>query len=329
MRLKSPHVKTCSDQTFLLPAMTDTKRANGRYYTCGDPFSNAPFKKWARQAGLPGGRVLEPFAGGNSLIKMLSDRGLCKRSSSFDIAPANAGVKRRDTLRDFPRGCDICVTNPPWLAKNSATVRGLAFPQCRYDDLYKYALGKCLDNCPYVAALIPESFITANLFQDRLQSFVSLTARMFYDTGHPAGLALFVPDPVCDVEVWSGSKRVGPLSRLRKRRPKPEKDGIGVKFNVADGNVGLIALDNTKEASIRFCDVAELAGYQVKPTGRHITKLMVNGPIRIAEWNEAIQEFRDKTWDVLMTCYKGIRKDGKYRRRCDWSLARGVIHHVR
>ena len=139
---------------------------------------------------------------------------------------------------------------------------------------------------------------------------------------------MFVPDPVDDVEVWSGTERVGPLSLLRKRRPQPERGGINVKFNAVAGNVGLIALDNTREASIRFCDVAELAGYRVKPTGRHITRLMVDGPIRIAEWNEVIKEFRDKTGDVLMTCYKGIRKDGKYRRRCDWSLARGVIHHA-
>ncbi len=308
--------------------VTDTKRADGRYYTRGNPFGNTPFQEWARRAGLPRGRVLEPFAGANGLIKMLAGMGICERSSAFDISPADADVERRDTLRDFPRGYDICVTNPPWLAKNSATVRGLAFPQCQYDDLYKYALGKCLDNCSYVAALIPESFITANLFQDRLQSFVSLTARMFCETGHPAGLALFVPDPVDDVEVWSGTERVGPLSLLRKRKPQPEKDGINVKFNAVAGNVGLIALDNTREASIRFCDVAELAGYRVKPTGRHITKLMVDGPIRIAEWNGIIKEFRDKTCDVLMTCYKGIRKDGKYRRRCDWSLARGVIHDV-
>lgn len=306
----------------------DKKRQSGQFYTKGNPFYIEPFSEWAKQAGLPDNRILEPFAGSNSLIKILSDMELCNQSTSYDIAPADSKVERRDTLAKFPSGYDICITNPPWLAKNSATVRGLAFPDCQHDDLYKYALEKCLDNCAYIAALIPESFITANLFQERLQTFVSLTARMFTDTGHPVGLALFGPDEVCDVEIWSGMERVGLLSLLQKLKPEPQAGGASISFNEPEGNVGLIALDNTKEASVRFCDVQELADYEVKTTGRHITKLVVDGPVRIDEWNRLIREFRDKTYDVLMTCYKGIRKDGKYRRRCDWALARGIIHHV-
>jgi len=307
----------------------DVKREAGRYYTNGNPFANKPFKDWALQAGLPDARILEPFAGSNSLIKKLSCMGLCCHFMSYDIKPADINVQYKDTLQEFPTGYGVCVTNPPWLAKNSATVRGLAFPDCRYDDLYKYALEKCLNNCGYIAALVPESFITKNLFQDRLQSFVSLTARMFTDTGHPVGLALFVPDPVADVEIWSGMEYVGLLSVLKRLKPEQKKQGPLVRFNDPDGNVGLIALDNTKEASIRFCNVDELHGYNVKATGRHITKLTVGGKIRIPEWNHLLNEFRQKTNDVLMTCYKGIRRDGKYRRRCDWALARGIIHHVK
>ena len=308
--------------------MRDSKRSNGRYFTSGNPFQNIPFTDWARIAGLPDKPILEPFAGNNSLINMLADMGLCTRSSSFDIAPASEAVTLRDTLEDFPTGYEICITNPPWLAKNSATVRGLPYPECGHDDLYKCALNKCLDNCPYVAALIPESFIMAKQFQDRLHTFISLTTKMFNETAHPVGLALFVPDPICDVDIWSGMNRIGRLSGIRKLRPEPLRGGADVQFNDPDGNVGLIALDNTREASIRFCDVEELSDYKVKTTGRHITKLMVDGRIRIREWNKRIDAFREETHDVLMTCYKGIRKDGKYRRRCDWSLARGIIHHV-
>ena len=100
-----------------------------------------------------------------------------------------------------------------------------------------------------------------------------------------------------------------------------------MKFNDPHGNVGLIALDNTQQASIRFCDVADLSNYRVRKTGRHITKLSVDGAVRIREWNGYINRFRDRSNDVLMTCYKGIRKDGRYRRRLDWNLARGIIHH--
>ena len=309
-------------------SMLDKKREQGRYYTEGNPFNNEPFLRWASQAGLPERCILEPFAGSNSLIKMLADLALCRQFTSYDITPADAAVKHRDTLESFPQHYDVCVTNPPWLAKNSAAVRGLPFPKCEYDDLYKFALKKCLDNCAYIAALIPESFIAARLFQDRLHTFISLTAKMFSDTNHPVGLALFVPEVENDVEIYCDHKRVGSLSKLQELKPRPQRDGVAVRFNDPEGNVGLIALDNTREASIRFCDVEELAGYVVKASGRHITKLHVGGEIRIEDWNRTLAEFRDNTQDVLMTCYKGIRKDGKYRRRCDWSLARGIIHQA-
>ena len=302
------------------------KRENGRFFTEGNPFGHPAFHCWARSAGLPGKRVLEPFAGANGLIRKLEGLGLCRDYASFDIEPAARDVRERDTLARFPRGYEVCVTNPPWLAKNSARFRGLRFPDCPYDDLYKLALDRCLRNCPQVAALIPESFIRAGLFRSRLVSFVSLTARMFEETGHPVGLALFGPDWTADVTVWSGDERVGTLAELERLRPRPRPQGVPVRFNDPDGNVGFIALDNTREASIRFCRVEELAGYQVKPTGRHITKLRVEGPIRIQRWNSVLNRFREATSDVLMTCYKGIRKDGRYRRRCDWALARGIIH---
>lgn len=304
------------------------KRQNGQFYTTANPFRHRAFHAWADAAGLPDASILEPFAGSNQLIGFLEQMDLCRDSRSFDIEPAASGVRRRDTIRSFPTGYEVCVTNPPWLARNSAALRGLPFPECRYDDLYKLCLEKCLANCPWVAALIPESFIRAGLFRARLRAFISLTARMFEDTGHPVGLALFGPDWTADAVVWSGTRRIGSLSELEKLRPRPMANGPLIRFNDAAGNVGLIALDNTRTASIRFCDVRELSDYRVKTTGRHITKITVRGAIRIDAWNDYLCDFRERTHDVLMTCYKGIRKDGRYRRRLDWQLARGIVHHA-
>ena len=304
------------------------KRQNGRFYTEGNPFRHPAFYAWAKRSGLPESTVLEPFAGANGIIHHLENMKVCERSISYDVLPADDAVIQRDTLARFPSNFEVCVTNPPWLAKNSATVRGLEFPDCGYDDLYKFALEKCLDNCPWVAALVPESFIRAGIFQDRLSDFVSLTSRLFSDTGHPVGLALFRPDSVADVKLWSGRTRLGWMSEIESLRPLPRKDGPEVSFNEPEGNVGLIALDDTKTASIRFCKVSELADYTVKKTGRHITKMRVSGRVRIKVWNEYLQWFREQTQDVLLTCYKGIRKDGKYRRRLDWELARGIVHNA-
>ncbi len=324
-----------NQRSVLQPAPADLakivtqKRQHGQYYTEGNPFGHPAFRRWATLCRLPQACVLEPFAGANRLIEHLEGMGLCNHSISYDVRPASRRVRRRDTLAHFPEKHEACVTNPPWLARNSAAFRGLAFPDCRYDDLYKFALEKCLENCDWVAALVPESFIRAGLFQERLGAFVSLRSSLFRETGHPVGLALFQPDPVEDVEVWSGQQRAGRLSELEALRPAPLPDGPQVRFNVPDGNVGLIALDNTRTASIRFCEVAELADYPVKSTGRHITKLGVSGAVRIRTWNEYLRRFREQTRDVLMTSYKGMRKDGKYRRRLDWNLARGIVHHAR
>ena len=307
----------------------EEKRRNGQFFTHGNPFQHKVFLWWSELANIARETILEPFAGANSLIEHLEHMDLCADFQSFDISPSSKRVKKKDTLENFPRGFNVCVTNPPWLAKNSATVRGFEFPDCSYDDLYKFALSKCLDYCRWIAALVPESFICANLFRERLIGFISLTPDIFADTGHPVGLALFGPSKGKRTDVWYGDSHIGNLESIEALRPKPTEDGPGVTFNDPDGNVGLYALDNTREASIRFCPIDELSDYEVKGSGRHITKMTVEGEIRIDDWNSFIADFRNQTKDVLMTSYKGIRKDGMYRRRLDWSLARGIIHNAR
>ena len=312
---------------FSLTSHHDYKRANGQYFTTANPFDCLPFNAWGNRAGLPKEPVLEPFAGANYLIHHLLDLDKVKKWSSFDIEPRASGVVKRDTIMDFPKGFNVCVTNPPWLAKNIASFRGLPFPNTEYDDLYKLALTTCLENCGYVAALVPESFIRSNLHQERLHTFISLTSSIFADTKHPVGLALFEPHPVRDVIIYSGKQKVGLLSELEKQRPSSAQ-AFKIRFNDPDGNLGLIALDNTKEASIRFCDVNELKNYKVKNTGRHITKVSVPWKVNIADCNKILSNFREKTKDVLMTCYRGVRKDGMYRRRLDWDLARGFLSYA-
>ena len=304
------------------------KRQRGQFFTESNPFDHPAFMSWARDARLRRKCILEPFAGANSLIRHLEEMKLCRSSVSYDIEPADERVQFRDTLAWFPEGFSVCVTNPPWLARNSATARRLPFPECEYDDLYKLAVAKCLENCDHVTVLVPESFINSGLFRNRLISFVSMTSRLFPETGHPVGLAMFGPGQTADIDVWRGKFRIGLLSHLEGLRPRPRPNGPAIRFNVPDGNVGLIALDGVHGPSIRFCDVDELADYEVKHSGRHITKIQVDGGIDIAGWNDVLDRYRKVTQDVLLTSYKGIRKDGMYRRRLDWPTARGIIHRT-
>ena len=304
------------------------KKRRGQYYTANNPFAHPAFLSWADAARIKDTMILEPFAGSNKIIEHLEAVNLCKSYKSFDIEPASPNVEYRDTLADFPSDYDVCVTNPPWLARNIATFKGIEFPEVRYGNLYQYALANCLEYCHWIAALIPESFIRTNIFRTRLKAFVSVTQCLFTDTGHPVGLALFGPDNIKATDVWVGRALIGTLAKLEANCPIPKVDGVVVTFNEPEGNVGLYALDNTVEPSIRFCPVEELTDYEVKHSGRHVTKIKVDGDIQINKWNQFLNNFRKTTHDVLMTCYKGIRKDGKYRRRLDWQLARGIIHNA-
>ena len=304
------------------------KRAQGRFYTVKNPFTHPAFLMWAKDANLPSQTILEPFAGRNYLIEHLQHLRLCTDFVSYDITPAHKDVMYRDTLSSFPIGYEVCVTNPPWLAKNSATLRKLTYRGGHYDDLYKCALEKCLTHCRFLAALIPESFIRAHIFRARLHSFISLTADVFADTNHPVGLALFVPYRTKDTEIWVGMKRIGLLKELEKSYPHPHPKSRYIRFNDPKGNLGFFALDNTRHRSIRFCAAEELKDYHVSSTCRAITRISVPWRLNINGYNEFIGSFRDKTYDVLMTPYRGLRSDGQYRRRMDYALARDIIASV-
>ncbi len=308
------------------------KRARGAYYTLHNPFDHPAFIDWAKAADLSRTRVLEPFAGENSLIDHLHGMEFAKKFSAFDIAPAAEKVVKRDTLADFPRGYDICITNPPWLAKNSATVRGLPFPDCPYDDLYKWSLDICLRHCRWVAALIPESFIRSGLFHRRLTDFISIRKRLFVETAHPVGLALFAPQERAggdDFKVWSDSDSLGHWQALRCRWLPPLKTlGRRLVFNDPKGNLGFIAFDNVREASIRFCEAEEIADYEIKQTSRFITRIRAPAAPPIPELNARLKEFRHKTGDIFLSAYRGLRHDGHYRRRMDWKTVRTVVEQA-
>ena len=332
----------------------DEKRASGRYYTRGNPFQLEAFQAWAKELNLEQQITLEPFAGAKDIPRLIDAAGLrCRDWAFYDIAPGTKGIVQRDTLADFPKGFNACITNPPWLARNSATRRGLPFPEAtRYDDLYKYALEQCLTHCEWVAAIIPEAFIRSGLFQQRLRDFISLVPQkqrkkklenkrketsyyppdkgsrevsvMFEDTEHPVGLALFAPYTTPDVRVWRNNQLLGGLDELRTHLPQPSRNR-GIVFNEPNGNLGLIAIDNTVSASIRFCPPAELEGYAVRYQCRSITRIGVPWHVGIDMLNARLATIREKTHDVFLTAFKGLRRDGHYRRRLDWALARAII----
>ncbi len=326
------------------------RRQYGAYYTERSPFDLRPFQEWAELASLGDCTVLEPFAGSNNIVRMLQDAGLCTRFDCYDIAagsgPADAeaapgaadGVRitRRDTLRSFPAGYRACVTNPPWLARNSAHRRNLDFDvPDRHDDVYKYALELALENCDYVAFIIPATFLRSGLFRSRLESFVLLEKRpLFADTDNPVCLALFAPSASAAVRrarVWADDVFLGYLDELERRYDIRTRtpSRMRIRFNSPGGMLGLWGVDNTREESIRFCHGSEMSHRTVKQTDRSITRIDPAGarvtPHMIDGLNALLGEFRRETRDVFLAPFKGLRSDGRYRRRLDYAAARGLI----
>ena len=311
--------------------MNNSKRSLGQFFTVSqNPFELAAFKAWAEQAQLPNKQILEPFAGANHIIESLQSTGLCSEFASFDVFPARDDVVKRDTMASFPTGYEVCVTNPPWLARNSATRRKLPYPECRYDDIYKFCLELCLNRCRFVAALIPASFLQSGLFRDRLSTYILLHNPIFIETDNPVCLALFANTPTRTTQVYYDDVYVGELKDLESKRPKAKKKR-SLRFNDPEGQLGFISFDNTKERSIRFCEVAEIEGYEIKHSSRFITRIsgdFVGVPNLIEHLNCLLAKFRDDTKDLFLTPFKGVREDGQYRRRMFFSQARTLINAI-
>ncbi len=304
------------------------KRAKGQFYTVGNPFILPPFVKWAKHAGLPAARILEPFAGGNNIIKTLQEIDLCNQFVSYDIEPTNKHVKLLDTVNAFPKGFKVCITNPPWLARNSATRRELPYPLSSYDDLYKHCLELCLNNCEFVAALLPASYLQSGLFRERLDTYILLHKTMFIDTENPVCLALFSGRTRQRINIYHDAKYIGTLKTLENKIPEM-RNNRKIAFNVPDGELGFISFDNTRKASIKFCHGEEVEDYSIKISSRFITRIsgdFDDADTLIHRLNKMIKKFRKGTHDVFLTPFKGIRDDGCYRRRMEYSMARRIIN---
>ena len=304
-----------------------SKISKGQFFTNQNPFNNDGFLEWANKCDLKHKTILEPFAGSNNLIEMLKELGLCNDYKSYDIEPKNINVECKDTLADFPKGFDCCITNPPYLSQNSATRKQIKLELGCFDDLYKYSLSKCLNNCNNVAVIIPASFINADIFKDRLTHYILLNCKMFNDTDCPVCLALF-NNSTNNTKIYEGNKYIGLLKELEKKIPNTNKN-YKMIFNDKNGKLGLIAIDNTKEPSIRFCKGEEISQEKIKITSRSITRINIDFDIDklIKRANEVLKEYRKETHDIFLTPFKGLRSDGYFRRRLDFATTRQILNY--
>lgn len=318
------------------------KRSLGQYFTKGNPFLYTAFREWL--AAIPitiYTQVLEPFSGICDIPDTLESMGINLLWTCYDkdaecvriASEKGYEAKQQDTLKQFPTGYPVVITNPPYLAKNSASRRKLDFPVNHYDDVYKFAIAQILEHSDFAAVIIPESFITQGLFHSRLSAVVSIPTLLFEDTECPVCLALFVPAHMTSrntFKLYSGDTYLGGYTDLKWRNTVVAEKSDW-RFNDKNGLLGLHAVDNAKENSIYFLHGDTIPADSIKISSRAITKIgssyldMNNIADFIACANTNLAEYRSATRDIFMTPFKGLRSDNLYRRRLDFKTARLIL----
>lgn len=313
-----------------MSAAPATKRQNGQYFTTRSPFAHPEFHRWAARAGLPAETLIEPFAGENTITRMLEAEGLCRTFAAYDIEPASDDVAQRDVFADYPTDTGVAVTNPPYIARNSAKRRGLPYPDTEFPDLYLHALDVMLAHHRYVAAIIPAAFGTRRDFRDRVAHIIALPfTDMFGDTEHPVCLSLFEPETE-GTKFWSWTTELGFETAIHATIPQLSKPAR-VVFNDPEGLLGLRAVDGTNGPSIRFCKGADIPASEIKHSSRSISRITAEGIHEenlekiIEAANTQLDTIRNITQDVTLTPFKGVRKDGAFRRRLDFRSAKIII----
>lgn len=318
------------------------KIQRGQFYTQRNIFKLKAFQIWWQN--IPKEKksiILEPFAGSNNIIKNLKRLHLIENFKAFDIDPKSPDVEKLDTIAHFPKGFDVIVTNPPYLSRHSAKKKKIESNFQTSDDLYELALEKCLNNTSYVAAILPDSFINNKKYKDRLYAVVSLAYDdMFDDTEHPVCLALFIPQKTQDFLIYRNNYLLGNYQDLWNKKEQilqTDNEQYIIKFNVTDGNIHFPAVDNTKDNScIRFTTEPVIESIEIKETSRVRTRIAIYRKNKLItntlflekicrRANRILKRYRLDTKDIFMTSFKGLRKDGHYRRRLDFQTAKKIL----
>jgi hypothetical protein len=92
----------------------------------------------------------------------------------------------------------------------------------------------------------------------------------------------------------------------------------------------LIAIDSTSGPGIKFVEGSTIDSSTIKVSSRYSTRITIeNSNVSledlIKDLNTTLAKYRSLSEDVFLTSFRGIRKDGKFRRRIDWDTVRGMI----
>lgn len=300
-----------------------SKQLLGQFYTTTDPFSiSDAFRSWYQMA--PKTTILEPFAGAGHLFSYIDADW-----DGFDLEPNHPDVIKRDTLKEFPSGYKVCITNPPYLAKTVVSRKKLPVV-LKHEDLYLDALQNCLDNCEYVAAIIPSTFFNQNLFKDRLYAWDKFDMQLFSDTDAPVGVAYFVPNKVDKTKIFVNGEEI-----FISEENIPVKTEFPCIFNppglapIICNGIDTIYGDNIHFRKLEDSDISSLVNSRgiCKNTNRNhfpvlSTILQEND---LGEINQLLDTWRSETKDFFLSSFKSPMKSGKYRKRISFFEVRWLL----
>ncbi len=282
--------------------------------------------------------AFDPFAGDGDLLNVAKKIGF-KKVKGFDV-DNSLGWEQNDGLLNIPQiDNSIIITNPPYLTNYSAKRKGIYenvkkyFDICDYDDIYQLAIERCLAN-DFGVMIIPETFINSKFPKNRLVSITIIEDQLFNDTENPVCVICFNNKDKSyeQIDVYKNDELIGKLGYFEKLRRIPNKN-IYMKFNAPKGQIALRAVDTTNpQKPISFMRPEEI-DYNladIKNSSRLITVIEIkadNETINkiIKHSNKSLLDFRKKTNDVLLSPFKGNKKNGERRRRLDYMTARAFL----
>ena len=309
----------------------------GQFFTKGTEWLKPHIKNFILNSKCS--TAYDPFAGAGDLIKISELYGI-KNIEGLDI-DKNLKWKINDSLKKIPSIDNaIIITNPPYLAKQSATRKKMDlseyFNDSIYTDLYLIALDKMIEAQKYIVAIIPESFINSSFRSKNLLSSITvLEENPFNDTNVPVCIVCFdgIPKKNEKIKVYKNSDFKNNLANIESVRIKP-KNSIKIIFNDLNGWIGIRAVDGADDKTFIHFDFRERINYnwneKIKKSSRHYT--LVNIRIEMDKkldfincCNYILKDIRKKSEDTILTPFMGNTKQGVRRRRLDFKLARAIM----
>jgi len=283
--------------------------------------------------------IVDPFAGQGDLLDLFSDYSVV----GYDIDPT-MGWEENDSLVDIPKWDNaMVVTNPPYLAKNSANRNNFEsykyFEDSDCEDLYQIAIYRVLAKYDKAVFIIPETYFQSEVLIGYLYSYTVIEENPFEDTDCPICVAAFHATNDFgaiisgnNYKIYKNDEHLFDRFELEDMlRDFNSLKWLDITFNDPAGNLGLRGVDGVDPNNqIKFCKPEEL-NYDLSAVGntsRAITVLNVGCKITDEYINHAnflLGELRNRTDDVVLSPFKNNNKAGRRRRRLDFKWARKIL----